>query len=122
MTTTTATTTSTAYDQLAGISREGGLLGSINGLLGWDQETTMPPGGAVYRASQLALLARLSHERMASSETGELISACEGEMDVSADTIEAANLRAWRHDHDRAVRLPASLVEELAAVPEAKFN
>ena len=112
---TTTTATSTTYDQLATISRETGLLGSINGLLGWDQETTMPQGGATYRARQLALVARLSHERTASAETGELITACEGEMDASADTVEAANLRAWRHDHDRAVRLPASLVEELAA-------
>jgi len=112
---TMTTSTDTAYDRLIAISREAGLLGSIDGLLGWDQETTMPPGGAVHRAKQLALLARLGHERLASDEVGALLGECEGSMDVSADTVEAANVRAIRHDHDRAVRLPASLVEEIAA-------
>jgi carboxypeptidase Taq len=109
------TSTDSAYDRLIAISRETGLLGSIDGLLGWDQETTMPPGGATHRAKQLSLIARLAHERLASSEVGELLSACEDTMDVDADTVEAANVRAIRHDHDRAVRLPSSLVEEIAA-------
>ena len=72
----TATETTTPYDRLVAISREAGLLGSIDGLLGWDQETTMPAGGAVHRAKQLALLARLRHERLASSEMGDLLAAC----------------------------------------------
>lgn len=112
---TTSTEPATPYDRLVAISREAGLLGSVEGLLGWDQETTMPPGGMVHRARQLAMLARLRHERIASPELGDLIGECEASMDVTADTVEAANLRALRHDHDRAVRLPASLVEEIAA-------
>ncbi len=109
-------TNTSAYDSLVTSSREAGLIGSINGLLGWDQETFMPPGGSEYRARQLALLARLGHERLASPETGELIAVCESEMDKTEDSVEAANVRAWRHDHDRAVLLPASLVEEIASV------
>ncbi|MCP4836562.1 MAG: carboxypeptidase M32 [Phycisphaera sp.] len=108
-----------AYARLAELSRETRILNSIDGLLGWDQETMMPPGGAEYRASQMALLARLAHERLASDERGELISACEGETDVEADTIEAANLRSWRREHDRAIKLPSSLVEEQAATASA---
>jgi carboxypeptidase Taq len=103
------------YERLLTISREAGLLGSVEGLLGWDQETMMPPGGGVHRARQLALLARLRHERLAAPEVGELLAECEQTMDLTADTIEAANVRLLRHDHDRAVRLPASLVEEIAA-------
>jgi len=107
--------TAPAYDQLMAISREAGLLGSVDGLLGWDQETMMPPGAAEHRAQQLALLARLRHERLASPAVGDLLAECEASIDQTADTIEAANLQALRHDHDRAVRLPASLVEEIAA-------
>ncbi len=105
----------TAYDQLLGIFREAGLLGSIDGLLGWDQETMMPPGGGEHRAKQLAILARLRHERIASPEVGRLLAECESSIDHATDTIEAANVRALRHDHDRAIRLPATLVEEMAA-------
>ncbi len=105
----------TSYDRLLVLSREAGLLGSVEGLLGWDQETMMPPGGGEHRARQLALIARLKHERLASHDMGALLTACEEEIDTAADTPEAANVRALRHDHDRAVRLPASLVEEIAA-------
>ena len=113
--TTAATRTSSAYDSLLVASRDVGLLDSIGGLLGWDQETMMPEGGAEYRARQLALLARYRHERFTAERTGELLEECESSMDVSADTMEAANLRALRHDYDRAVRLPSSLVEEIAS-------
>ncbi|MBC03284.1 MAG: carboxypeptidase M32 [Phycisphaerae bacterium] len=113
------TTTQDAYSQLVALGREAGLLKSMEGLLGWDQETTMPPGGAEYRATQLALLARLAHERLSSDEMGELISAAESSIDIEADTVEAANVRAWRRDHDRAVKLPSSLVEEQAATASA---
>lgn len=104
-----------AYDRLLARSREAGLLGSVEGLLGWDQETMMPAGGAEHRAQQLALIARLRHERLASPEMGKLLGECEASLDTTADTIEAANVRALRHDHDRAVRLPAALVAEIAA-------
>ena len=116
---TTTTTTSTAYESLLELSREASVLQSIDGLLGWDQETTMPSGGAPHRAKQLALLATLKHERRASTEMGDLIAQCEDELDVAEDTIEAANLRRWRRDHDRAIRLPASLVGEQAETASA---
>ena len=36
-------------------------LGHINALLGWDQSTYMPPGGAPARGRQSALLGELAH-------------------------------------------------------------
>jgi len=41
-------------------------LGSANALLGWDQQTYMPPGGAGARAMQLATLSRLAHDKFIS--------------------------------------------------------
>ena len=38
-------------------------LESAAGLLGWDQNTYMPPGGAPARARQIATLQRLAHEK-----------------------------------------------------------
>ena len=33
------------------------------GLLGWDQQTCMPPGGAGTRAGQFATLSKIAHEK-----------------------------------------------------------
>jgi len=43
-------------------------LEAVNELLGWDQETMMPPGGVRARAEQLATLERLFHERLTAAE------------------------------------------------------
>lgn len=43
-------------------------LGYTTALLGWDQQTYMPPGGAEARGNQLALLGRLVHGRATSPE------------------------------------------------------
>ena len=45
----------------------------VGALLGWDQQTYMPPGGAEGRGNQLALLGRLIHERATSPELGKLL-------------------------------------------------
>ena len=37
-------------------------IGEATSVLGWDQQTYMPPGGAAARAEQLATLSKLSHE------------------------------------------------------------
>jgi carboxypeptidase Taq len=104
-----------AYPQLLAHLREAFLLGSSNALLAWDQETYMPSGGGDLRAEQLALLARLQHERCTDPRVGEWLLACEGDRHLLADPEVAANVREMRRDHDRATRLPASLVAELAA-------
>ena len=42
-------------------------------VLGWDQATYMPPGGAEARGRQLALLSRLGHERLVEPAIGRLL-------------------------------------------------
>ena len=113
------TATVSAYDQLLETSRNASVIGSIAELLGWDQETMMPTRGAEYRATQLALLARLHHERMTTPQVCELLESCESSMDLNEDTVEAANVRELRRDFDRAVKVPASLVAEMASTASA---
>ena len=48
-------------------------LNYANAVLGWDQATYMPPGGAQARGRQSALLSRLAHERSIDPELGRLI-------------------------------------------------
>ena len=50
-----------AYQELLHRVKEARLLESVGSLLGWDERTYLPPRGAVHRADQMALIARLTH-------------------------------------------------------------
>src|ERR1700685_1371917 len=78
------------------------LLESCASVLGWDEQTYMPPGGAEHRANQLSLLAGMCHERATSRETGDLIAEVEATALAAGDSPVAANLREIRRDFDRA--------------------
>lgn len=84
-------------------------------VLGWDQQTYMPPGGADARAEQLATLSKLAHEHFVSDETGRLLEDAERAVDGSSpDSFEAALVRVVRHDYDLETKLPTALVEAIA--------
>lgn len=106
-----------AYDELRRRAREEALLGSCVALLGWDEETYLPPDGAEHRAAQHALLAGICHARAVDPRIGELLDCVEGTDLVAGPlTVESANVREWRRRYERERRLPQSLVEELARV------
>lgn len=86
-----------------------------SGLLGWDQQTYMPPRGAQVRAEQLATLDRMAHELFTSDAIGTLLSELENESaNIAYDSDEASLLRVTRRDYDKACRVPARLVEDIA--------
>jgi carboxypeptidase Taq len=104
-----------AYDDLVRRSRERALLGSCSALLGWDEQTYMPRGGAESRGEASALLAGLHHDRATDPAVGERLAAVEGtDLVAEPESVEAVNAREWRRDFDRATKLPRGLVEELA--------
>src|SRR5438067_10705852 len=107
-------TAAQAYAELIRRVREAALLESCAGVLSWDEQTYMPRQGSAHRAEQMALLARLAHERLTAPRVGELLAAVEGSPLVRQDEAAAANVRETRRVHDRAVKLPADLVEALA--------
>ncbi|MFB6118164.1 carboxypeptidase M32 [Halosegnis sp.] len=82
------------------------------GLLGWDQQVTMPSGGAPARGKQLAALSGVTHELLADDETAALLAACE-ETDLTDE--QQAVVRELRRRHERAASVPANLVERHAA-------
>lgn len=88
-------------------------LRAAGGVLSWDRQTYMPPGGVEARAGQIATLSRLAHELLASPKTERLIEAA-GEPEPDSDT--EALVRIARRDHERAVKLPTRLVEESSRV------
>jgi len=84
-------------------------------VLGWDQQTQMPPGGAAARAAQLATVARLGHEIFTSDETARLIEDAAAEIvGANYDSDEASLIRVVREDYEDAVKLPAELVAEIS--------
>ena len=66
-----------AYATLIGRFKDYSLLNSCAGLLGWDERTYMPRQAATLRGDQMALLARLAHDLLTSSELGDLLAAVE---------------------------------------------
>ena len=84
-------------------------------VLGWDQSTYMPAGGGEARGRQLATLSRLAHERFTDDAVGQLLDDLKGyDGGNGEDGFEARLIRVARHDYDRAVRVPSSLMAELA--------
>jgi carboxypeptidase Taq len=104
-----------AYDELIRRSRELTTLASCSSVLGWDEQTYMPRGGAAHRGSQMALLAGLHHERATDPRIGDLLATVEGSSLIGDPvSAETANVRELRRGYARRTRLPRALVEELA--------
>lgn len=104
-----------AYHQLVEELRSISLLGSCASVLGWDEQTNLPPAGSEHRANQLSLLAGLVHERMTTPRLGELIASLEGQASLGpVDAPAAVNVREARRTFDRATKLPRKLVEEIS--------
>lgn len=98
--------------RLVELDREHSLVVHIEAILGWDQETYMPPKAIEERAAQLALLEGLAHRKAVNPEIGELLAALEAKSDLSDD--EKAYVRVVRRDYDRETKLPESFVTEYA--------
>jgi len=86
-------------------------------LLGWDQQTYMPPGGAKDRAMQLATLSSLAHSKFVSDEMGNALEAASQEIDgADADSDEARLIKKTRHDYDKQSLVPTTWVAEFSRV------
>jgi len=89
-------------------------LDMISAVLGWDQATYMPAGGAEARGRQSALLTRLSMERSVDPEIGRLLDALRPyEESLPFDSDEASIIRVARRDYERLVKVPPAFMAEL---------
>lgn len=84
-------------------------LACVIGLATWDQETYLPRKGDAARASQLATLQGLYHERLVDPRLGDWLAAPEARTDD-----EAAMVRVLKKERDRAAKIPGDLVKALA--------
>jgi carboxypeptidase Taq len=117
-------TTDAAYLELIHRAREHTLLASCATLLDWDADTCMPDGGADHRAEQQALLARLMHAQATDPRVGDLLVEAEARLGPRLEPGDpaAVNLRELRDEYEKARRLPASLVEDLARVTTLAYD
>ena len=86
-------------------------LRAVSAVLGWDQQTFLPARGAAARGEQLALLARLHHQRLTDPVLADLLAG------LADDALPSRHARAVTHLTKRvarAVRVPPRLVEALA--------
>ncbi len=106
------------YSRMHQRMQEVAVVSSTSAVLQWDMETYMPPRGAAWRGEQVAWLSGQAHRLATAMEVGDWLKACEdaGEGAWAADSVEAVNVREWRRDFDRAVKLPGELVEEMSRV------
>lgn len=82
-------------------------------VLEWDQETYMPDGAAEARAHQIATLRRFTHELLTSDLTAQLLDDLANHS-LSEDSDEESLIQVTKRDFERATRIPATLVAEIA--------
>lgn len=89
-------------------------LQSAAAVLGWDQQTHMPPGGAASRGQQLATLARLAHQRFTDKRTGALLDSLASYAEqLPSDHDNACLIRVTQRDYDKATRIPSEFLNTL---------
>lgn len=82
------------------------------GLLHWDQQTYMPKGGITMRAETIATLSNIAHRMSTDTDMRRLIESVADRFDTETD--DGALARLARRNFERATRLPAELVTDLA--------
>lgn len=107
------------FEDLKELSTEIHYYNAILGLLHWDQETYMPPGGIGPRSHQIAQLSSLVHEKKSSQKFKEglekLISLSTGKIKRKGlSRFESIALREWRKEYIRATKLPVSFVKSFS--------
>jgi carboxypeptidase Taq len=100
-----------AYDELLDRVQRRNALNDAGGVLRWDQQVTMPDGGAPARSKQAAAISGVSHDLITDDEIGDLLDDLSG-ADLTGD--QQAVVREVRREYEEATRVPGDLVEEIA--------
>ena len=104
-----------AYEWLKKHSIETAYLLSTAEVLAWDQRTYMPKKGKDHRAEQMVFLTKMLHERSTDERIGENLALVEGgEMVADPLCPAAVNVREWRRDFDKSIKIPRRLAVDLA--------
>jgi carboxypeptidase Taq len=92
--------------------KEISLMNNAKGNLAWDMRTYMPYKGTQQRAEQLSLLSGLSHQRLVSERTLNLLN--ESSKNQGLTTVQKRNLELWNRQYDLASKLSEDLVKRIS--------
>ena len=91
------------------------LLGSVQALLDWDQQTQLPAAGADYRAEQLTYMAGKIHQLATAPEFGDWLDELAGsELAADPHSDTGCTIRELKYRYDKKKKLPLPLVEAQA--------
>lgn len=103
------------YNALCEHVRETGYLVSTAALLEWDQQTKMPALASDYRSEQITHLAGIIHERKTDPRVGEWLgNLADSPLAENPLSDAGATIRILKREYEKRVKLPATLVMELA--------
>ncbi len=106
--------------QLKAILADVSDLNTASSVLGWDQQTYMPPGGAESRGEVLGTLGRMAHEQFTTNKVGKLLDELKPYVkSLDPDSYEARLVKVTKRQYDKAVKVPAKMVEERSIIQAA---
>jgi carboxypeptidase Taq len=98
-------------------------LQAASALLGWDQQTYMPPGGAVNRGHQLATLQQIAHVKLVSEEIGRLLDDLQPYVSqLDPDSFDARYVRVTKRHYEKEIKVPVEWVMQFSQVTTEAYS
>ena len=98
-------------------------LNAASALLGWDQQTYMPSGGAVNRGQQLATLQQIAHVKLVSDEIGRLLDDLQPYVSqLDPNSFDARLVRVTKRRYDKEVKVSVDWVMEFSQVTTEAYS
>lgn len=98
-------------------------LRNVSQVLGWDQQTYMPPGSSEDRGYHLATIDQLAHVKFTSDEVGKLLDELEPwTAQLDPDSDEARLVKVTRREYDKLIKVPPDMVMEFSQITTAAFS
>jgi carboxypeptidase Taq len=114
MTTTTPSRSAGLFAQLEDRFREIADLGAAAGLLGWDQETYLPPAAGAIRGRQFRTISGVIHQRATDPALGRLLDDLGNGENAELSALQNRAVREMRRDFDLSTKIPEALVRDMA--------
>ena len=93
---------------------------SASAVLQWDQETYLPPKGAVLRGQQISTLAELSHHLFSEEALGDLVNTLHTKEDLTPE--EKRNVERTLEDYTKNKKYSPQLVRALSDAVNKAFH
>ncbi|MCU0798972.1 MAG: carboxypeptidase M32 [Candidatus Thermoplasmatota archaeon] len=101
-----------AYSKLMDLYSEYSIMGQVDMVIGWDQNTYMPPGAAEMRGVQSSIIGAMRHRAITSRKVKDLLKEASREKELTE--VQRSSLRWLRREHERKSAVPEKLVMEMA--------